>query len=124
MPSSAYFIELTTVILSDADEVKGFFQRQSPEEHHELVERMHERVVETFAKLLEAEIERVGKVREWQTRKEKVAQAAQEQATTAAGAQARAELEEFVQGAIPDYDAFLLKAGLRIRKAFVATLIK
>jgi hypothetical protein len=124
MPSSAYFIELTTAVLSDADEVKGFFQRQSPEERHELVERMHERVVETFAKLLETEIESVGKFREMQTQKEKVTQAAREQSATAAVAQARAELEEFVQQAIPDYDAFLLKAGLRIRKAFVATLTK
>ena len=53
MPSYAYFEELTTAVLMDADEVKGFLKQKSPEEVQELVERMHERIVETFTKLLE-----------------------------------------------------------------------
>ncbi|HKA54860.1 MAG TPA: hypothetical protein VKJ47_14485 [Candidatus Binatia bacterium] len=50
MPSNAYFEELTTAVLTDADEVKGFLQRQSPQECQELAERMHERIVETFTR--------------------------------------------------------------------------
>jgi acyl-CoA reductase-like NAD-dependent aldehyde dehydrogenase len=80
MPSNAYFEELTAAVLVDADEVKGFLQRQSPEERHELAERMHERIVETFTKLLEVELEQVGKLHEWQERMEKVKRAAQEAA--------------------------------------------
>src|SRR5262249_5614194 len=72
MPSNAYFEELTTAVLMDADEVKGFLQRQSPQECQELAERMHERIVETFTKLLEVELEQVGKLHEWQERVEKV----------------------------------------------------
>ena len=49
---------------------------------------------------------------------------AQEAGGEAPLAQAREEVETFIQQAIPDYDAFLLKAGLRIRKAFVDTLTK
>jgi acyl-CoA reductase-like NAD-dependent aldehyde dehydrogenase len=124
MPSNAYFEELTTAVLVDADEVKGFLQRQSPEERQELAERMHERIVETFPKLLEVELEQVGKLHEWQERVEKVRRAAQEAAGEASMAQAMEEMEAFVHQTIPHYDAFLLKAGLRIRKAFVGTLTK
>jgi hypothetical protein len=124
MPSAAYFIELTSAVLMDADEVNGFLQRQNQDERHVLVQRMHERVVATFAKLLEAEMETLGKVQAWQARIEKVEQAAREQAATADVERAAAELEAFVHQAISDYDAFLLKAGLRIRKAFVTTLTK
>jgi len=124
MPSNAYFEELTAAVLVDADEVKGFLQRQSPEERHELAERMHERIVETFTKLLEVELEQVGKLHEWQERVEKVKRAAQEAAAETTMAHEIEEMEAFVQQTIPDYDAFLLKAGLRIRKAFVGTLTK
>ncbi len=124
MPSNVYFEELTAAVLVDADEVKGFFQKQSPEERQELAERMHERIVETFTKLLEVELEQVGKLHEWQERVEKVRRAAQEAAGEASMAQAMEEMEAFVQQTIPHYDAFLLKAGLRIRKAFVSTLTR
>jgi acyl-CoA reductase-like NAD-dependent aldehyde dehydrogenase len=124
MPSNAYFEELTAAVLVDADEVKGFLQRQSPEERHELAERMHERIVETFTKLLEVELEQVGQLQEWQERMEKVKRAAQEAAAETTMAQEMEEMEAFVQQTIPHYDAFLLKAGLRICKAFVGTLTK
>src|SRR5262245_19689648 len=80
MPSNVYFEELTTAVLMDADEVKGFLQRQSPQECQELVEGMHERIVETFTQLLEVELEQVGKLHEWQERVEKIKRAAQEAA--------------------------------------------
>jgi acyl-CoA reductase-like NAD-dependent aldehyde dehydrogenase len=124
MPSYAYFEELTTAVLMDADEVKGFLKQKSPEEIQELVERMHERIVETFTKLLEVEMEKGGKLQDWQDRVERVREATQAAAGEANLAQAMAEMETFAQQAIPDYDAFLLKAGLRIRKAFVGTLTK
>jgi len=124
MPSYAYFEELTTAVLMDADEVKGFLKQKSPEEVQELVERMHERIVETFTKLLEVEMEKGGKLQDWQDRVERVREATQAAAGEANLAQAMAEMETFAQQAIPDYDAFLLKAGLRIRKAFVGTLTK
>ena len=124
MPSNAYFEELTTAVLVDADEVKGFFQKQSPAERQELAERIHERIVETFTKLLEVELEQVGKLHEWQGRVERVSRAAQEAAAETTMAQAMEEMEAFVQQTLPYYDAFLLKAGLRIRKAFVGTLTK
>ena len=124
MPSHAYFAELTAAVLLDANEVKGFFQRQSPEERQAFIARMQERIMETFTKLLEVELEKGGQLQAWQDRVERVSQAAQEAVPEAALAQARAELDTFVQHAIPDYDAFLLKAGLRIRKAFVDTLTK
>ena len=124
MPSHAYFAELTEAVLTDANEVKGFFQRQSPEERQAFIARMQERIVETFTKLLEVEIENGGQLQAWQDRVERVRQAAQGAVPEAALEQAKAELEAFVQQAIPDYDAFLLKAGLRIRKAFVDTLTK
>jgi hypothetical protein len=85
---------------------------------------MHERIVETFTKLLEVEVEKVGKLQAWQERVERVRRATQEAPGEAGLAQALAEMEAFVQQAIPDYDAFLLKAGLRIRKAFVGPLTK
>lgn len=124
MPSNAYFEELTLAVLMDADEVKGFLQKQSPEERHEFSERMHERIVATFTKLLEVEMERVGKLPDWQDRVERVRQAAQEETGEASLAQTLEEMETFVHQTIPHYDAFLLKAGLRIRKAFVGTLTK
>jgi acyl-CoA reductase-like NAD-dependent aldehyde dehydrogenase len=124
MPSNAYFEELTAAVLVDADEVKGFLQKQSPEERQALAERMHERIVETFTKLLEVELEQIGKLQDWQGRVEKVRDIAQEAAGEAGLVQAMEEMDAFVQQAIPDYDAFLLKAGLRIRKAFVGTLTK
>jgi hypothetical protein len=124
MPSNAYFEELTRAVLMDADEVKGFLQRQGPEDRQELAERMHERIVKTFTKLLEVEVEKVGQLQEWQERVEKVRRAAQEEGGEVGLAQAMEEMEDFVHQTIPDYDAFLLKAGLRIRKAFVGTLTK
>jgi hypothetical protein len=124
MPSHAYFAELTAAVLMDANEVKGFFQRQSPEERQAFIARMQERIVETFTKLLEVEMEKGGQLQAWQDQVERVRQAAQEAVPEAALAQARAEMDTFVQHAIADYDAFLLKAGLRIRKAFVDTLTK
>jgi hypothetical protein len=108
----------------DANEVKGFLQQQSLEERQAFAARMHERIVETFTKLLEVELDHIGKLQEWQGRIEKVKEAAQQATGEADVAQAREELNAFVQQAIPDYDAFLLKAGLRIRKAFVGTLTK
>jgi hypothetical protein len=122
MPSNAYFEELTAAVLMDADEVKNFLHQRTPEETQELVERMHERIVETFTKLLEAELEQIGQLQDWQGRVKKVQDAAQEAAGEAGLAQARGEMDAFLQQVIPDYDAFLLKAGLRIRKAFVKTL--
>jgi len=124
MPSLAYFAELTAAVLMDANEVKGFFQRQSPEERQAFITRMQERIVETFTKLLEVEMENGGQLQAWQDRVERVRQAAQEAVPETVLAQAKVELETFVRQAIPDYDAFLLKAGLRIRKAFVDTLTK
>ena len=124
MPSRAYFAELTAAVLMDANEVKGFFQRQSPEERQAFITRMQERIVETFTKLLEVEMENGGQLQAWQDRVERVRQAAQEAVPEIVLAQAKVELETFVRQAIPDYDAFLLKAGLRIRKAFVDTLTK
>jgi hypothetical protein len=41
-----------------------------------------------------------------------------------AGDRALIEVEAWVQLTLPAYDAFLLKAGLRIRKAFVDALAK
>src|SRR5262245_48103872 len=124
MPSNAYFEELTTAVLVDADEVKGFLQRQSPQERQELAERLHERIVETFTKLLEVELEQVGTLPEWREKVERVTQAMQEEGGEATLAQAIEQMEAFVQQTLPYYDAFLLKAGLRIRKAFVGTLTK
>ena len=124
MPSLAYFAELTAAVLMDANEVTGFFQRQSAEERQAFIERMQERIVETFTKLLEVEMENGGQLQAWQDRVERVRQAAQEAVPETVLAQAKVELETFVRQAIPDYDAFLLKAGLRIRKAFVDTLTK
>jgi len=124
MTSLAYFAELTAAVLMDANEVKGFFQRQSPEERQAFITRMQERIVETFTKLLEVEMENGGQLQAWQDRVERIRQAAQQAVPETVLAQAKVELETFVRQAIPDYDAFLLKAGLRIRKAFVDTLTK
>jgi len=65
MPSNAYFEELTAAVLMDADEVKGFLQKQSSEERQAFAERMHERIVETFTKLLEVELEQGGRLQHW-----------------------------------------------------------
>jgi len=124
MPSNAYFEELTAAVLMDANEVKGFLNRQTPKERQELAERMHERIVETFTKLLEVELEQVGQLQAWQERVEGVRRTAQEEGGEASLTRARGEMEVFIHQVIPDYDAFLLKAGLRIRKAFVGTLTK
>ena len=124
MPSRAYFEELTAAVLMDANEATGFLNRQNPEERQELAERMHERIVETFMKLLEVELEQVGQLQAWQERVERVRRAAQEEGGEASLTRARGEMEVFIHQVIPDYDAFLLKAGLRIRKAFVTTLTK
>jgi len=122
MPSNAYFEELTAAVLMDTDEVKSFLHQRTPEETQALVERMHDRIVETFTKLLEVELEQAGQLQGWQERVEKIRRATQEAAAEGTVAQAREDMETFVQQAIPDYDAFLLKAGLRIRKSFVKTL--
>ena len=124
MPSHAYFAEITAAVLMDADEVKGFLQKQSPEGRQAFAERMHERIIETFTKLLEVELEQGDKLQDWQEKVEKVRRAAQEAGGGATLAQAREEVDTFIQQVISNYDAFLLKAGLRIRKAFVGTLTK
>ena len=124
MPSHAYFEELTTAVLMDANEATGFLNRQNPEERQELAERMHERIVETFMQLLEVELEQVGQLQAWQERVERIRRAAQEAGGEASLTRARGEMEVFMHQVIPDYEAFLLKAGLRIRKAFVGTLTK
>jgi len=77
MPSRAYFAELTAAVLMDANEVKGFFQRQSPEERQAFIAQMQERIIETFTKLLEVEMEKGGQLQAWQDQVEQVSQAAQ-----------------------------------------------
>jgi len=124
MPSHVYFEALTAAVLTDADEAKGFLRQQSPEERQALAERMHDRIVETFTKLLEVELEQVGQLEAWQEKIEGVRRATQEEAGETNVVRAREVVETFAHQVIPDYDAFLLKAGLRIRKAFVGTLTK
>jgi hypothetical protein len=51
MPSEQYFADLTMAVLTDANAVNGFLQRQSPEGRQELVTRMYERITATFAQL-------------------------------------------------------------------------
>jgi hypothetical protein len=41
---------------------------------------MHERIVETFTKLLEVELDHIGKLQEWQERTEQVRETAQQAA--------------------------------------------
>ena len=62
MPSQQYFEELTMVVLTDVDEVKGFSQRRNPEQIHQLTQDLSERIAETFAQLLEVEMEAAGKL--------------------------------------------------------------
>jgi len=49
-------------MLSDVDKVREVLQRRSHDESQGLFERMHERVVDIFTKLLEVEIKKVGKI--------------------------------------------------------------
>ena len=101
MPSNAYFEELTSAVLVDADEVKGFLKGQSPDEIQELSERMHERIVETFTKLLEVELEQVGQLQDWQERVERIRLGVQEAAGEVSLAQAMEEMEAFVHQSLP-----------------------
>jgi uncharacterized protein (DUF885 family) len=123
MPSQQYFEELTRAVLTDVDQVKGFSQRQSPEQLHQLTQSMYERITETFTKLLEAEMEEAGKLPELHEKLEEVRQA-MEGAGAAEANRVMQQVEAWVQTALPAYDAFLLKAGFRIRKAFVEALTK
>jgi hypothetical protein len=50
--------------------------------------------------------------------------AAQEEGGEASLTRARGKMEVFIHQVIPDSDAFLVKAGLRIRKACVGTPTK
>jgi len=123
MPSQQYFEELTRAVLTDVDQVKGFSQRQSPEQLHQLTQSMYERIAATFTKLLEAEMEAAGKLSALHEKLEEVRQA-MEGAGAAEADRVMRQVEEWVQTTLPSYDAFLLKAGLRIRKAFVEALTK
>ena len=123
MPSQQYFEELTRAVLTDVDQVKGFSQRQSPSQLQQFTQDIYERITETFAKLLEAEMEEVGKLYELHERLEEVRRAAEASGTAEAN-RALQQVEEWVQTTLPSYDVFLLKAGLRIRKAFVESLAR
>src|SRR5919108_4526669 len=61
MPSHKYFEELTMAVLTDVDQVKGFSQRQSAEQIQQLSQDIYQRIAGTFAQLLDAEMEDVGK---------------------------------------------------------------
>lgn len=123
MPSHKYFEELTMAVLTDVDQVKGFSQRQSAEQIRQLSQDLYQRIAGTFAQLLDAEMEDIGKRAELQERMAEVRRATE--ATEAAESdQAMLQLEDWVRQTLPFYDAFLLKAGLRIRKAFVDALTK
>jgi hypothetical protein len=124
MPSNQYFEELTAAVLTDVDALNGFSTRQSPEQIQQLTEDISERIAETFAQLLEAEMEEAGKLQELQGRMEGVSRALRESLGMAEVERAILQVEELVQATLPAYDAFLLKAGLRIRKAFVEALTK
>jgi hypothetical protein len=63
-------------------------------------------------------------VGDWQERVERIRLGAQEAAGEVSLAQAMEEIEAFVHQSLPYYDAFLLKARLCVRKAFVGTLTK
>jgi hypothetical protein len=123
MPSHKYFEELTLAVLTDVDQVKGFSQRQSAKHIQQLSQDIYQRIAETFAKLLEAEMEEVGKLSDLHERMAEVRRAT-EASGTAAVDQAMRQMEDWVQQTLPFYDAFLLKAGLRIHKAFVDALTK
>lgn len=123
MPSQHSFAELTRAVLTDVDQVKGFSHRQSPAQLHPLTQSMTERITETFTKLLEAEMEEAGKFPELHHQRAAVRRT-REEVGAAAAAGALQQVEEWVQATVPAYDAFLLKAGLRIRKACVDALTK
>jgi uncharacterized protein (DUF885 family) len=123
MPSHKYFEELTMAVLTDVDQVKGFSQRQSAEQIQQLSQDLYQRIAGTFAQLLDAEMEAAGQRNEFQERMAEVRRAT-EATDTAEIDQAMQQMEAWVQQTLPFYDAFLLKAGLRIRKAFVDALTK
>jgi hypothetical protein len=123
MPSQQYFEELTKAVLTDVDQVKGFSQRQSSGQLQQFTQDLYERITETFTKLLQAEMEEAGKLHELQERLEEVRRAVEASGAVEAN-RALQQVEEWVQTTLPSYDAFLLKAGLRIRKAFVESLTK
>jgi uncharacterized protein (DUF885 family) len=123
MPSQQYFEELTNTVLTDVDQVKGFSQRQSPEQLQQLTQSMYERIAATFTQLLEAEMETIGKLPALHEKLAEV-QRTVEASGAAAGDRAMMEVEDWVQTTLSSYDAFLLKVGLRIRKAFVEALTK
>jgi hypothetical protein len=123
MPSQQYFEELTRAVLTDIDQVKGFSQRQSPEQLQQLTQSMYERIAATFTQWLEAEMEAAGKLPALHEKLEEVKRTT-EASGAVAGDRALIEVEAWVQLTLPAYDAFLLKAGLRIRKAFVDALAK
>jgi uncharacterized membrane protein affecting hemolysin expression len=123
MPSHKYFEELTLAVLTDVDQVQGFSQRQSAEQIQQLSQELYQRIAGTFAQLLDAEMEEVGKRTELHEQMAEVRRAS-EAADAAEADQAMQQLEEWVRQTLPFYDAFLLKVGLRIRKAFVEGLTK
>ena len=123
MPSQQYFEELTRAVLTDVDQVKGFSQRQSSGQLQQFTQDIYERITETFTKLLQAEMEEAGKLPELHERLEEVRRAVEVSGAAEAN-RALQQVEEWVQATLPSYDAFLLKAGLRIRKAFVESLTK
>jgi hypothetical protein len=123
MPSHKYFEELTLAVLTDVDQVKGFSQRQSAEQIQQLSQDIYQRIAGTFAQLLDAEMEDAGKRTELHERMAAIRRATEAAEATEAD-QAMVQLEEWVRQTLPFYDAFLLKAGLRIRKAFVHALTK
>jgi hypothetical protein len=123
MPSQQYFEALTQAVLIDVDQVKGFSQRQSPEHLRQLTQSMYERIAATFTQLLEAEMETIGKLPALHEKLAEI-QRTVEASGAAAGDRAMMEVEDWEQTTLPSYDAFLLKAGLRIHKAFVNALTK
>jgi len=123
MPSHKYFEELTMAVLTDVDQVKGFSQRQSAEQIQQLSQDIYKRIAETFAQLLEAEMDDAEKRNDLHERMAAVRRA-MEASEAAEVEQAMQQMEDWVQQTLPFYDAFLLKAGLRIRKAFVDALTK
>jgi uncharacterized protein (DUF885 family) len=123
MPSQQYFAELTQAVLTDVDQVKGFSQRQSPEHLQQLTQSMYERIAATFTQLLEAELEAAGKLPALHAKLAEVKRTVEASGATA-GDRAMLQVEDWIQQTLPAYDAFLLKAGLRIRQAFVDALTK
>jgi hypothetical protein len=110
-------------VLTDVDQVKGFSQRQSAEQLQQLTQSMYERIAVTFTQLLGAEMEAIGKLPALHEKLAEI-QRTVEASGAAAGDRAMMEVEDWVQTTLSSYDAFLLKAGLRILKAFVEALTK